>query len=910
MLRRRIIFGIVFAFAILLTGYSGTAQTQVLEDYQNQGRECFDRSDFQSALEEWGQGLEVAEQMHNPEAKGAFLCNLGVVYRNIGDFPKALTCFEQALQIRRQIPDSEGVGMDLSNIGLVYQDLGDYSRALSNDEQALKIHRQTSDLKRQGDDFTSLGNVYLELGDFSNALHYYEQASKINRDVGNRKGEAINLNNRGLVYRDLNDYSKACDCYKQALDIFTDLGLASEIGQTRANLGDVYLERGEFKEAWAIFRQLDWAERLGRFYLRIGDYPSAREEFSRDLQTNEGPRNARLLLADYIGLGRALEELKDYALAKGYYQKAVEFIEHQRETLGASQRRDFFAGRVMGFSRLEPYEGLARISLARGDVNGCFFYSEHCKSRVFLDVISQRYGGGTLRLPQELSRQEDELTNRIASLYKQQEAVFKKDNRERYKEIEEELEGLKEEQQKFITSLRMKYPEYASLRYPRPMGLDEIALRDDELLLEYEVTDKETMALLVGKGRILKAISIPISRDSLTELVKRYRSFTQAQTFSDLFNFDPVLGTELYDLLIKGFVPYLNKEQKLIVIPDEILDILPFEMLVSEKPERVEMVSGTCGPYPKGVRYLGDDYPISYYQSATSLTSIRSAKKSAAKRPLFAVADPIFDSTDTRIADKSRLSRRDDYQLSQLRGVTEDWGQNGADDLVFFPRLKRTGEVVQRLKQSFGKGVKVLTGFAASENRVKKEKLDQYDYLLFATHGILDNTIPYVKEPALVLSLVETKAGVSASDILSGIWNFIKSIFTWLGLLSKEPSPPEAGGEDLTPGFLTLSEVMDMKIGGEVAALTACNTGVGKNLTGEGVMGLGRAFQYAGAKTVLISLWNVEDESTNLLTEHFFGYLKEGKDKLEALRQARTDLRQAGYENPYYWSAFILVGER
>ena len=125
-------------------------------------------------------------------------------------------------------------------------------------------------------------------------------------------------------------------------------------------------------------------------------------------------------------------------------------------------------------------------------------------------------------------------------------------------------------------------------------------------------------------------------------------------------------------------------------------------------------------------------------------------------------------------------------------------------------------------------------------------------------------------------------------------------------------------------GFLTMTEVMDLKFNADVAALTACNTGIGKNLTGEGVMGMGRAFQYAGAMSVLMSLWSVlmslwsvlmslwsvEDESTNLLTERFFACLKAGKDKLDALRLARSDIRKAGYQHPFFWAPFILVGER
>jgi CHAT domain-containing protein len=141
----------------------------------------------------------------------------------------------------------------------------------------------------------------------------------------------------------------------------------------------------------------------------------------------------------------------------------------------------------------------------------------------------------------------------------------------------------------------------------------------------------------------------------------------------------------------------------------------------------------------------------------------------------------------------------------------------------------------------------------------------------------LNGQVPYIQEPALVLSQVVSPA-------------------------SQEADP--------TPGFLTLTEVMNLKLNTELVALTACSTGVGKQVTGEGVMGLGRAFQYAGARGVLMSLWNVDEASTVLLVERFFGYLQQGKNTLEALRLARAEVRQAGYEHPFFWAPFILVGER
>jgi CHAT domain-containing protein len=105
-----------------------------------------------------------------------------------------------------------------------------------------------------------------------------------------------------------------------------------------------------------------------------------------------------------------------------------------------------------------------------------------------------------------------------------------------------------------------------------------------------------------------------------------------------------------------------------------------------------------------------------------------------------------------------------------------------------------------------------------------------------------------------------------------------------------------------------MSEVMDLKLNADVVALTACQTGLGRRLTGEGVMGLGRAFQYAGARSVLVSLWNVAEDSTTMLGERFFFHLKAGKTKRQALRLARADVRRAGYEHPFYWAPFILIG--
>ena len=112
-----------------------------------------------------------------------------------------------------------------------------------------------------------------------------------------------------------------------------------------------------------------------------------------------------------------------------------------------------------------------------------------------------------------------------------------------------------------------------------------------------------------------------------------------------------------------------------------------------------------------------------------------------------------------------------------------------------------------------------------------------------------------------------------------------------------------------TYGILRSSEVMGLKLNADIVALTACQTGLGRHISGEGTMGMGRAFQYAGAKSVLMSLWSVSENASVLLVESFFKHLKGGKNKLEAIKLARDEIRKAGFDHPFYWAPFILVGE-
>jgi len=184
--------------------------------------------------------------------------------------------------------------------------------------------------------------------------------------------------------------------------------------------------------------------------------------------------------------------------------------------------------------------------------------------------------------------------------------------------------------------------------------------------------------------------------------------------------------------------------------------------------------------------------------------------------------------------------------------------------------LPGTRAEVEALARLFGTRAHTYLGAAATEERAKAAARDAR-YLHFATHGILNDRFP---------------------------------LDSYLAL-----SPPAAGSED--NGMLQAWEVLEqMRVDADLVTLSACGTALGRNLGGEGLIGLTRAFQGAGARSVVASLWSVSDESTAELMTKFYGYLKEGRAKDEALRAAQIDLIRGGrFSHPFFWAAFTLNGD-
>jgi CHAT domain-containing protein len=305
---------------------------------------------------------------------------------------------------------------------------------------------------------------------------------------------------------------------------------------------------------------------------------------------------------------------------------------------------------------------------------------------------------------------------------------------------------------------------------------------------------------------------------------------------------------QLYQILIQPFDKQLSSFRKLIIVPDHALAYLPFEALAGSRRAKAR----------KG-QYLVERFAIGYAPSASALAAVRSSNAGSESRSFIAFADPAYR-VEIGAQERSPGPEAKTWELS-------DYLERGFD----LRRLPYTRTEATNIAALFPAGErKVFLGTDANEQQVKSEPLARYRYLHFAAHGIVDEENP--ARSGVILSL---------------------------------------GGNQKDDGILQMSEIMRLKLNADLVTLSACRTGMGKVVGGEGVLGLTRAFLYAGTRSVVASLWNVNDTATAELMTTFYQNLRRGLAKDEALRQAKLRLlhgRPPTWRHPFYWAPFVLVG--
>ena len=465
------------------------------------------------------------------------------------------------------------------------------------------------------------------------------------------------------------------------------------------------------------------------------------------------------LFTAYTGLGTAYEGMGDDKKAEEYYLKAVNLTEELRSSLPKAQRETFFDVRINGFLRTAPYDGLARVRVKMNRPVEAFKDSEYTKSRIFAEAMSKWSESTSFDIPADILKQDQELNDQLAALKKKRQEGYEKANQEIISVIEPQVQEMEKKFQAHVKMLREKYPLFAATKYPEPMGLDQTSLKDNEWVLAYHVTDPGIIIYLTKGKEIVKALFKPIPRDNLDNLVLTFRKPLEIVPGKDNFeeklkSFDLAAGKKLSDLLLSDILESLPKNVPLLIVPDDSLGTLPFEMLVLNDKGTIKTDKDL--PYISGAEFFGDRNLISYSQSVTALTLSRIHAKSKAKEAgLLAIADPVFHEKDDRMAKAGKMEAPTGVMASLFKRLNlmaaENDPQMGG---LKFQRLSMTGELAKTLAELGKKNAKVYTGFDASKDNFLKKispSLNQYDEVVFATHGYFGKDLPGIMEPVLGL---------------------------------------------------------------------------------------------------------------------------------------------------------------
>ncbi len=905
----------------------------------------------------WGEGLGFARTLDG----------MGIVARLQTNLPQAEQYHQQALSIKEEhAPESFPVAYSLTRLGLVALTLDESDRSNYYSNRALAVHSAIAPESREmAYSLLMLGMAALKNSLLHEAHEYFGRVLEIRRSlVPGTISVAGALSNMGEIAMARGDLELAEDYYLQTLTDLHRLAPGTYLeGTVLVNLGDLNTARGDHESAKDLYLDAlkiwdtsrpnsityqDILTSLGNNALRRGDSDAAEVYAKRVLARVEEVTPDTLRVASaLVTLGSIAFRRSDFVAADGYYMRALEIQERKvpeslhvaeglfnlgllAKRMGESENAEerlqhalrirsklaprttseaavlselsdlylrgqdpqkalVFANRAIdtlesqvsklgGSSEARArfqaehrkiYRQAGAINLALDLPAEAFGVLERSRARGFLEMLAERDLIFSLDLPEELETERRRVAADHNRALQQIEGLSPEEDAEKIETLLGSLRRFERERDEISAKIRRSSPRLAALHYPRALGLPEVQEMIDPgtLMLSFSV-DQDQSILFAVTSEDFEAFALPTGEAKLRQDISHFRELIQqARPGSRVGSLRRRQLTDLAEGLFQSLVApaagLLATAQRIVIVPDGPLHLLPFGALIHQPTE------GNAGVRDR--RYLAEVKPLHSVLSATVYAELkRSRSRPNESRPLLAAfGDPY-------------------YPPKLVRGpeAVSDVRVRSAVTRGFFSweSLPFSRREVEQVTQLFpAEAARSYLGREATEERAK---VAQARILHFAVHGYFDDRIPL--NSALALTI------------------------------------PEELGENRDNGLLQAWEIFEsVRLDADLVVLSACASGLGQELGGEGLIGLTRAFQYAGARTVAATLWNVDDQATAELMARFYRHLRAGKPKDEALQAAQIELIRGPIEvadeagkkmeidasAPYYWAAFQILGD-
>ena len=820
------------------------------------------------------EGVSTKTQAEVWESRGEALYSLS-------DFLHAAEHFNRARGLFAEVKDSEGEASTLLMLAWTRFGTGERIEGLQRAREALTTWSSIQNKYGVARARSALGIFSIMSGEFEVARCQSEKALRVFQDAGDKEHASAVLNTLGYISMQVGDLEKSLDYWRRARAAFADIHDRSGEAATISVMGTAVGAMQRYQELPALFAaELRLAQQThdpARVASALADLAGVYQQKKHYVKAETLYRRALVLYRSVqqpIGESDILILLAQLSTVEGKYFEAISYLEQARplkektgqvEDLAKIDYGSAYIFRSMGrledalqtLKRTIDIIESQRLKISAFDSRASYFASVHRYYSLYIQLLmllhQQNPQGGFLQLAFEASEK-----SKVRALL--------------------DLLTVSEQDSPCDELLRRQLaPEDATNIHTTAAStqVQTLTLKDiqaevgsEDTVLEYVLGDEKSYVWIVDQTHAVVHELPPAAK-----IAKLVRAFGEAVTARQPRPEDKTLD-EYHQRVRRADAAYrsylrqlsslllpaddLTAAKRLLIVPDGSLQYLPFAAL---------LVPRTNG----GKEVLVSQREVVVLPSGSALKTLREA---AAKRPpptsgAAIFADPVFEPDDPRVSQngKDKTTKRTDEKPATLKIALRDvQGSQHID------RLEGSRVEAENIRKTFRKeDVLVAEDFRASKEYVLQGVLEHYRFLHFATHGIIDPLHPEMS--GLILSLI-SRSGKHQD------------------------------------GYLRLGDIYKLKLSADLVVLSACKSALGKDLESEGIIGLPRGFLYAGARSVIASLWKVDDEATAALMNGLYARMQHGESPSSALRGAQMEMAgSAKWWAPFYWAAFVLQGD-
>lgn len=810
---------------------------------------------------------------NNPQVATTYI-NIGLNYQCNEDYYKAIQIYNEVLRILDYNYQTKTLlhAYVYNNIGAIYHDQEKYDDALFyyNLSHDLRLEFYDSDDIELAISYMNTGSIYIKVRDFLNAVENTKKAINIYEKNKIKKSLELSMcyNNLGTIYKNKCEYETAIKYYNHSLDIrITAFGLNHpSVVQSYNNIGKVHILQNDFEKALRCFQKAIIANVIEFSDTNVFSNPNLESEILSKLDLFISLTKKAFCLYKYTVTS------KQYYSIINIYDRAFNLLNMIRSDQKSINSKFFLAEKSKDTFN-EAIDILYNFSNNSQDGNlikqKIYEIFEKCKGIILYSLLNELKVKDNANIPDTLINKETEirrnLSNIINSLLLAEIEAVKNDSiiiklKRKNFSLSQELDSIE-------IFYEENYPIYYKLKYTHELpSIKSIKkrLKNSSILIEYYITDTSLYIMVITENDF---DIIRLENNNINELIYRHINNIKLLDYSQFKE----VSFMLYNIFILPIENYLNNKTGLIIIPDENLFYLPFETLISDK--NYDDLSFTA------LDYLIKKYSITYHYSSSlwcentrNDTNIYDKKLSMVENSFIGFA-PVFSSDNIQT-----IEFNNNYISSQLDSLTIRSFCTLDNRVITLPYTKE--EVLEIVNLFREKGYKSKSYIFSEANEINfKRNITDFKYVHIATHGFANDNYPDLS--GLVLS-----GDIYLNDKIDYDIQSAK-----------------------TDGIIYANEIYNLNTNADLVVLSACETGIGKLIKGEGMIAITRGFLYCGVPNIIYSLWKISDKHTKELMIEFYKSLLKGNSYANSLRLAK--LKLIGNDKsafPMFWGGIVIMG--